>query len=47
MNNKYLFCYFTGNEPEKESINFALSEDGYNFTPLNDNNPVLYNEKGS
>ncbi len=47
MNNKYLFCYFTGNEPEKESINFALSEDGYNFTPLNNNKPVLHNELGT
>lgn len=47
MNNKYLFCYFTGNEPEKESINFALSEDGYNFLPLNDNKPVLYNRLGT
>ena len=43
---KYLFCYFTGNEPKRESINFALSEDGYNFTPLNGNKPVLFNEKG-
>lgn len=47
MNNKYLFCYFTGNEPEKESINFAVSEDGYNFTPLNSNKPVLFNQKGT
>ncbi len=44
---KYLFCYFTGNEPEKESINYALSEDGYNFTPLNGNKPFLFNEYGT
>lgn len=44
---KYLFCYFTGNEPEKESINFALSEDGYNFTPLNGNKAVIFNQKGT
>lgn len=44
---KFLFCYFTGNEPEKESINFALSEDGYHFTPLNNNKPFLFNEKGT
>ena len=46
-NGKYLFCYFTGNEPEKESINFALSSDGYNFIPLNGNKPLLHNEKGT
>ena len=47
MHNKYLFCYFTGNEPEKESINYAVSQDGYHFTPLNDNKPFLFNEKGT
>ncbi len=47
MYNKYLFCYFTGNDPEKESINFALSEDGYHFTPLNGNKPLLYNKLGT
>lgn len=30
----YLFCYFTGNEPEQERIHFAVSKDGYHFTPL-------------
>ncbi len=44
---KYLFCYFTGNEPEKEAINFALSEDGYNFIPLNSNKAVIFNENGT
>ncbi len=44
---KYLFCYFTGNEPEKETINYAVSEDGYNFKPLNNNKPFLFNEKGT
>ncbi len=38
---KYLFCYFTGNEPENESVHFAISEDGYNFTAINDNKPVI------
>ena len=47
MHNKYLFCYFTGNEPEKESINYAVSRDGYHFTPLNNNKPFLFNEKGT
>lgn len=38
---KYLFCYFTGNLPEEESVHFALSEDGYNFTALNNNEPII------
>lgn len=38
---KYLFCYFTGNLPEEESVHFAISEDGYNFTALNNNEPVI------
>ena len=38
---KYLFCYFTGNEPENESVHFAVSEDGYNFKSLNNNEPVI------
>lgn len=38
---KYLFAYFLGNEPEKERICFAVSEDGYHFTPLNGNRPVI------
>ena len=47
MCNKYLFAYCKGNEPENESINFAVSEDGYKFTPLNGNEPFLFNEKGT
>ena len=39
--NKYLFCYFTGNLPEEESVHFALSDDGYHFFVLNKNNPVI------
>lgn len=46
-NGKYLFCYFTGNEPEKERVHFALSEDGYNFTPLNDNKEIIVQTKGT
>ncbi len=37
----YLFVYFVGNEPEQERIHFAISRDGYNFTALNDNRPVI------
>ena len=43
---KYLFCYFVGNEPEQERIHFAVSEDGYNFTALNNNEPVIVQTKG-
>ncbi len=43
---KYLFCYFTGNEPENESVHFALSTDGYNFTFLNKNRPVITQNLG-
>lgn len=45
-NGKYLFCYFTGNEPERERISFAVSEDGYNFKPLNGGKPVILQTKG-
>ncbi|MGN0050435.1 MAG: glycoside hydrolase family 43 protein [Prevotella sp.] len=37
----YLFAYFTGNAPDKEQICYALSDDGYNYTPLNGGNPVI------
>ena len=37
----YLFTYFTGNAPEQEQICYALSDDGYNYTPLNYGAPVI------
>ncbi len=37
----YLFAYFTGNAPEKEQIHFALSNDGFNYTPLNAGLPII------
>ena len=37
----YIFTYFTGNAPDKEQICYALSDDGYNYTPLNGGNPVI------
>ncbi|MBR5246200.1 MAG: glycoside hydrolase family 43 protein [Clostridia bacterium] len=43
---KYLFVYFVGNEPEEERIHFAVSEDGYNFVSLNNNEPVIIQTKG-
>ncbi len=39
--NRYLFCYFTGNEPENESVHFAVSKDGFNFTAVNDGKPII------
>lgn len=47
MHNRYLFCYFKGNEPQNESINYALSSDGYNFRPLFENKPFLFNKLGT
>lgn len=46
MRNKYLFAYFLGNEPHQERICFAVSDDGYHFTPLNGNQPVITQTKG-
>lgn len=43
---KYLFCHFVGNAPEQERIHFAVSKDGYNFRPLNNNEPVIFQTKG-
>ena len=37
----YLFTYFNSNDPKDEQICYALSEDGYNYTPLNMGMPVI------
>jgi hypothetical protein len=37
----YLFAYFTGNTGDQESIRFALSDDAFVYTALNNDNPVL------
>lgn len=37
----YLFTYFTGNAIEQEQICYALSTDGWNYTPLNDGHPII------
>ena len=39
--NKYLFVYFTGNDPQQEQISYAISDDGFNYTPLNGGKPVV------
>ena len=41
----YLFAYFTGNNVEQEAIHFAVSEDGYNYKALNNNQPVIDSKK--
>ncbi len=37
----YLFTYFNSNDPKDEQICYAISDDGYNYTPLNHGNPVI------
>ena len=37
----YLFTYFNSNAPEDEQICYAISDDGYNYTPLNMGAPVI------
>ena len=37
----YLFTYFNSNDPKDEQICYALSDDGYNYTPLNMGMPVI------
>ena len=37
----YLFAYFNGNLQAQEQICFALSDDGFNYAPLNGGNPVV------
>ena len=37
----YLFTYFNSNAPEDEQICYAISDDGYNYTPLNHGYPVI------
>ncbi len=37
----YLFAYFTGNAPGEEAIHFAVSEDGYHYRALNNNQAVI------
>ena len=37
----YLLAYFTGNNTDGEQIRFALSNDGYNYTPLNNGKRII------
>ncbi len=43
----YLFAYFSGNAPDQERISYAISFDGYNFTPVNNGSPVLASRSGT
>lgn len=40
----YLFAYFIGNAPQEEQIHFAVSDDGFNYTPLNGGDPIIKSE---
>ena len=40
----YLFAYFNGNAQWQEQICFALSDDGFTYTPLNGGNPIIKSE---
>ena len=37
----YLFAYFKVNNMEDEAVCYAISNDGYNYLSLNNNNPVI------
>lgn len=37
----YLFVFFSNNTPDGEQIRYALSDDGLNYTSLNDGKPVV------
>lgn len=37
----YLFAYFTGNNTWQEAIRFAVSDDGFTYKALNENNPII------
>ena len=49
----FMFAYFTGNDSASSSsansqaIRFAVSDDGINFTALNDNKPIITQTGGS
>lgn len=37
----YLFAYFIGNTGNEEALRFAISQDGYTYKALNNNQPIL------
>lgn len=46
LKDHYLFAYFTGTSKEGQTIHLAVSEDGYNYTALRNNEPVIIPSKG-
>ncbi len=40
----YLFVFFSDNSPEGEQIRYAISDDGLNYTSLNDGRPVVLSD---
>ncbi|WP_225228780.1 hypothetical protein [Bacillus sp. PS06] len=42
----YLFAHFIGEKEDGEQIYFALSRDGFHWTDLNNERPVLYSTVG-
>ena len=43
----YLFAYFTGNSQSEQTVHLAVSNAGYSYTPLNGNNAVVQQTKGT
>lgn len=43
----YLFAYFTSDSQYGQRIRFAVSNDGYNYQPLNFNKPIITQTKGT
>ncbi|MBO0324084.1 family 43 glycosylhydrolase [Muricauda sp. CAU 1633] len=37
----YLFTYFVGSGPGEEAIHYAISDDGYKYYALNNNEPII------
>ncbi len=42
----YLFAFFTGTSQDGQTIHLAVSEDGYHYTALRGNDPVIIPSKG-
>ena len=42
-----LFVHFVGNRPEEERLHFALSNDGYNYSPLFGGKEAVLQQKGT
>ncbi len=41
---KYLFVFFSNNTPEGEQIRYAISDNGFDYTSLNDGKPVVLSD---